>query len=112
MPEAPARRVEWTRAAAGDLEAIATYVAVDSPENARRLIGRLRRRAATLEATAERGRLVPELSRFGIRTFRELRVQPYRLIYRIEEHRVLVLALFDARRDLDEVLLERLVRPD
>ena len=101
----------WTQAAAGDLEAIVTYLAVDAPMAARQVLGRLRKRAETLTATPERGRVVPELSRLGIRTFRELSVRPYRLLYRIEADRVIVLAVHDGRRDLEEVLLERLVRP-
>ncbi len=43
-------------------------------------------------------------------TWRELLIEPYRLIYRIEGDTVTVLALFDGRRDLEDLLLERLVR--
>jgi hypothetical protein len=45
-----------------------------------------------------------------MRTWRELVVRPYRLIYRVGSKDVVVLALFDSRRDLEDVLLERLVR--
>lgn len=112
MAERPFRPVIWTRAAAGDLEAIVSYIAGDSPANARSVLGKIRKRANTLAATPARGRVVSELSRLGIRTFRELSVRPYRLMYRIEDERVVVLAVFDGRRDLEEVLLERLVRPE
>jgi plasmid stabilization system protein ParE len=109
MPEG-ARRVVWTESAARDLEEIVSFVAIDSPVNAARLLGRLRAKGASLETSSRRGRIVPELLRFGMRTWRELVVRPYRLIYRVAGDTVVVLALLDGRRDLEDVLFERLVR--
>ena len=107
----PARyQVAWTEGAVRDLEEITTWIAQDSPPAARRLLQRLRERAATLTSTPLRGRVVPELSKHGVRGFRELVVRPYRLMYRVEGKRVYVLCVLDARRDLEDVLLERLVR--
>ncbi|HZX40211.1 MAG TPA: hypothetical protein VFE93_00150 [Myxococcaceae bacterium] len=37
-------------------------------------------------------------------------VRPYRLVYRIGSGAGVVLAVFDGRRDLEDVLLDRLVR--
>ncbi len=37
-------------------------------------------------------------------------IAPYRLIYRISGHLVLVLGVFDSRRNLEDILLERLSR--
>jgi addiction module RelE/StbE family toxin len=103
-------RVRWVEVAARDLEEIVTFIAADSPPDAERVLRRLEQRAATLESTPSRGRVVPEPGRFGMRTWRELVVRPYRLVYRIEGDTVTVLAVFDGRRDLEDVLLERLVR--
>jgi plasmid stabilization system protein ParE len=86
------------------------YIAADSPMNARNLLAKLRGRATSLDAAPMRGRVVPELARFGIRSWRELVVKPYRIVYRVAEAEVFVLAVFDGRRDLEDVLLERLVR--
>ena len=103
-------RVTWAQAASRDLTEIPTYIAGDSPVNARRVLKRLKDKASRLAVAPARGRVVPELARFGIRSFRELIVRPHRLMYRIVDDRVLALAVFDGRRDLEEVLLERLVR--
>jgi plasmid stabilization system protein ParE len=103
-------RVRWAEAAARDLEEPVGFVALDSVADAERLLAQIESRAASLESNPGRGRVVPELSRFGMRTWRELGVRPYRLVYRIEGDTVNVLALFDGRRDLEDVLLERLVR--
>ena len=45
-----------------------------------------------------------------IRQYRELITTPYRLIYRVRSRDVLVLAVLDARRNLEDVLLDRLLR--
>ena len=59
---------------------------------------------------SERGRVVPELREYRIRTIRELIVKPYRLIYGTTGNRVSVLALVDGRRDLQDVLMDRFLR--
>lgn len=106
----PPFQVHWAEEAVQDLEEIVSYVAAGSPVNARNLLAKLWRRAESLDTSPMRGRVVPELARFGIRSWRELVVKPYRILYRVAEKEVYVLAVFDGRRDLEDVLLERLVR--
>ena len=69
----------------------------------------MRRWAGTLKTLPGRGRVVPELLEFGITRWRELVTGPYRLVYRLEGRVVFVDGLFDARRDLEELLVERLL---
>jgi toxin ParE1/3/4 len=45
-----------------------------------------------------------------MRSWRELVVKPYRILYRVSSDTVTVLAVFDGRRDLEDLLLERLLR--
>jgi toxin ParE1/3/4 len=103
-------RVQWAEAAVRDLEELVGYIAADSPLNAERVLDKLEKRARTLESAPVRGRVVPELAHFGIRNWRELIARPYRIIYRIEENTVNVLAVLDGRRELQDLLLERLIR--
>jgi len=103
-------RVQWAEAAVRDLEELVSYIAADSPINAERTLDKLRRRAEALESAPSRGRVVPELAHFGLRSWRELIVKPYRIIYRIDESAVPVFAVIDGRRDLEDLLLERLIR--
>ena len=103
-------RVQWAEAAVRDLEELFSYIATDSPLNAERILGKLEKRALSLGSAPTRGRVVPELAHFGIRNWRELIVRPYRILYRIEEDTVNVLAVLDGRRELQDLLLERLIR--
>jgi addiction module RelE/StbE family toxin len=110
LSDPPIHEVVWTAAAASDLRAIVDYIRADSPGAAKKMILCIEQRAKGLDQHPERGRLVPELLRVGLRRYRELVISPYRLVYRQEGRTVFVLGLFDARRDLEDVLLERALR--
>lgn len=103
-------RVGWAEAAVRDLEEIVGFLATEARSVAESVLRRIEARAASLETSPARGRLVPELARFQMRTWRELVLRPYRLVYRIEADTVVVLDVFDGRRDLEDLLLERLLR--
>lgn len=104
------RRVLWTRTARRDLNAIIAYIGTDSIENALSVLDRLQDRAESLTTAAERGRLVPELGSIGVHQYRAIIERPWRIVYRIAPDNVMVLAVLDGRRDLESLLLDRLVR--
>ena len=104
------RRVLWARAARRDLDAIVSYLADRSPQAALSTLDRLEGKAKALVSLASRGRVVPELARLHVLEYRELVIPPYRTIYRVRGPRVLVLVVVDARRSLEDILLDRLLR--
>jgi toxin ParE1/3/4 len=67
-------RVIWTDPALADLEAIAAYIARDSPRQASLFVQRAFRAADRLEAFPQLSRIVPEI---GEDTVRELILHPY-----------------------------------
>jgi plasmid stabilization system protein ParE len=64
----------------------------------------------TLATMPERGRMVPELDRVGERRYRELIELPWRVIYRVKDESVRVVAVIDSRRDLQTWLQEQAAR--
>jgi len=102
--------VDWAVTARDDLEAIADFIAEDSVTNAIQVVERIEQRAATLVTMPTRGRVVPELRAQSVMTFHELLEGPWRIIYRIERHQVLVVSVLDGRRHLDDLLLDRFIR--
>ena len=110
MANAPVFAVIWSNAAIGDLEGVLSYMELDSPVRAAVVWHEIKRRADTLSHFPLRGRLVPELKAIGLDLYRELIVYPYRLLFRIKGGTVLVLGVFDGRRDLEDILFERLMR--
>ncbi len=102
-------RVEWAEVARQDLDEIADYLFDRSPDAARRLVERIEERASALETLPHRGRVPPELVRFRVRLYHEILIPPHRLLCRIYETRVVVLGVFDGRRDLEDVIIGRLL---
>lgn len=108
MAETKSYQVLWTHTAQQDLTEIIDYIAQDSVDGALMILLKLEAKAALLIALPNRGRIVPELLHTGISQYRELISAPWRIIYRVESQRVMVMAVLDSRRDLQAVLLNRL----
>lgn len=106
----PEYEVLWTQTARDDLEEIVSFIAADNLIAALSVLDRIEKRAALLVVQPERGRVVPELREEGIRQYRELLERLWRIIYRVEQQIIFVLGVLDGRRDLQTLLLERLVR--
>lgn len=103
--------VNVTAGAERDLYEIYRYVAAhDAPAKADRLLDNLEKAVASLEALPQRGHYPPELERIGVREYREVFYKPYRIIYRVAGNVVSVYGILDGRRDLPDLLQERLLR--
>ena len=110
MPKSHHFDVVWSDIAAGDLEAAIEFIEQQNPQAAVQIWNHLRKRAETLSYMPLRGRVVPELKAIGLDTYRELIIDPYRLLFRVEGRTVFVFGIFDGRRDMEEILFERLTR--
>jgi addiction module RelE/StbE family toxin len=88
--------VEWSDLALDDLEDIKNYISKDSPYYARELVESVFIAAERLIDFPFSGRQVPEAEDSQIR---EIIVQSYRTMYRVESHRVLILAVMHGSRD-------------
>jgi plasmid stabilization system protein ParE len=99
-----AKRIVWTHAAWRDLEAVADFIAQDSPYYAASFVRQIRLYARSLGRLSMRGHVVPEI---GDKTIRELIVQNYRLIYKVERTRVAILGIVHGARDLKTLWARR-----
>jgi plasmid stabilization system protein ParE len=102
----------WAGVAENDLKEIIEYIAIDSPADALRIFKKIKQKASSLYTLPERGRIVPELQEQGILLYREWVVPPWRIVYRISEMRVYVLSVLDARQNVEDILLKRLIDHD
>jgi toxin ParE1/3/4 len=92
-----AHRVIWSQAALRDLEAVAEFIAQDSPAYARAVVRKLLSAGRQLEAFPFSGRAVAEV---GEPTIREIMVYSYRLIYRVSADSLVFIAVVHSRQDL------------
>ena len=104
--------VIWADIAEDDLKNIVVYITDDSLSNAHKAFDKITEKASGLYIFPERGRLVPELKEQGILQYRELIHSPWRIIYRISENNVYVLSVMDSRRNIEDILLRRLVKQE
>lgn len=93
------RDVVWTESGQLALDAVLTDIFKDSPDGAARVLVRALDVAGSLATLSERGRVVPEV---GDVTLRELFVYRYRLLYRVRDERVVIVAFLHGARDFEK----------
>lgn len=103
-------KVKWTSNAKEDLLNIVEYIKHDSLSAARKAYGQIKEKTQSSNFFPLRGRVVPELQKEGITIYRELIAQPYRIMYKIENDTVYIMAIFDSRQNVEELLLQKLLR--
>jgi toxin ParE1/3/4 len=83
----------------------------DSPLKAEFVFGKVEELCNGLQDLPNRGHIPPELERVGMSLYREIHFKPYRIIYEIDGKIVFIHCVVDGRRDLQQLLERRLVRP-
>ena len=96
-----AATLTWTETAVAQLDDIAAYIAQDSPRNAARTVQRIVAAAEGLRRFPFHGRVVPEFERDDLR---EVFWRKYRIIYRVAEEDVRIIAVIHGARRLTDLL--------
>jgi plasmid stabilization system protein ParE len=96
-------KVVWSPVAKQRAIEAATTIARDRPQAAVEWVDELITRVASLDEFALRGRVVPEIGR---PEYRQIVHAPYRVIYRVDARRVVVLTLRHNRRAWDSTDVE------
>jgi toxin ParE1/3/4 len=104
-------RVVLSHDAEDDLLHIYLYVARESSvERAEALLDKLQDACRRLARFPKRGHVSPELERIDQSGFLEIAVHPYRIFFRIKGRTVIIHAVLDGRRNIGDLLAERLTR--
>lgn len=85
----------WSEPALSDLDAVADYIALESPAAAAELVKRLFGRIEQLADHPESGSRPQELKRFR---YRQIVEPPCRVFYRYDGHRVFILHVMRSER--------------
>lgn len=98
------------RDAERDLEEIYTYIVAQGElAAADRILDQIEDIVATLSDYPDRGSHPKELLDLGIREYRQILFEPYRLIYRVIAKQVIIYLIADGRRDMQGLLERRLL---
>lgn len=102
--------LEWTSNAKNDLLNIVTYLKKDSPNIANDVYQKIKKKAHSSNFFPLKGRVVPELQKEGITLYREIIASPWRIIYKVGNETVYIMAIFDSRQNVEEILLQKLLK--
>ena len=94
-----------------DMKELFLYVAInDSFDMANKLLDGIEETCYKLEKQPTRGHIPQELRATGIKRYLEIHYKPYRIIYEIKEELVYIHSVLDGRRNIQEILSERILR--
>lgn len=94
-----------------DLYEIFSYAIVhDSALRAEKLLDNLEETCYSLSKFPGRGHIPPELEQISVLNYKEIHYKSYRIIYQIVESSVYIHCILAGRRDLQQLLQERLLR--
>ena len=103
-------KLQWTGNAKDDLLNIVAYIKEESPGVANEIYQKIRGKAHSSNFFPLKGRVVPELQKEGITQYREVITSPWRIIYKVGNDTVYIMAILDARQNVEELLLQKLLK--
>jgi plasmid stabilization system protein ParE len=92
-----------------DIQEITDYIAEDNASISLEILDKLENKINSLKEYPERGRVVPELLNQNIMEYHEIIETPWRIIYKIIDSNVFVLTVIDGRRNVQDLLLRKLM---
>ncbi|MDR0319873.1 MAG: type II toxin-antitoxin system RelE/ParE family toxin [Treponema sp.] len=101
--------VKWTAPAREDINEIIEYISLTNPNYAIKILDKIENHIKKLNLLPERYRIVPELEKYGYLLYREIIVDYWRIIYKIENNFVYIMLVIDGRRNLEDLILKKIV---
>jgi len=99
----------WTLVALHDLDQLSPRLHSESPFGAEQILDRIIGRVDSLATMSSRGREPRELAS-NTSGWLEMVEAPWRILYRVVDHTVEIHGIFDGRRDLRQILIDRAFR--
>jgi len=95
--------IAWVESALNDMNDIAEYIALDNPLAASYLVNKILQKVERLVDFPESGRGLPELPSLN---YREIIINPCRIIYKYQGEQVIILGVLRQERDLLRYIAE------
>ena len=102
--------VKMTLGAEKDLNEIIEYIAENNPRTALTIMEKIQKKIDSLDHFPYRGSFVPELLVKNIKDFRQISEHPWKIYYKIVENKVYIMAIVDSRRNLKDILMNKLLK--
>jgi len=102
-------RIKWAAPAREDINEIIDYISQTNINYAVKILNKIEDHVKKLDLFPERYRIVPELERYGYLFYREIIVDYWRIIYKIENNFVYIMLVIDSRRNLEDLILKKIL---
>ncbi|MDR0709517.1 MAG: type II toxin-antitoxin system RelE/ParE family toxin [Spirochaetaceae bacterium] len=101
--------IKWAAPAREDLNEIIEHIAQTNITYAVKILDRIELAIKKLDMSPKRGRIVPELERYGYILYREIIVDYWRIMYKIEKDIVYIMIVIDGRRNVEDIILKKII---
>jgi toxin ParE1/3/4 len=101
--------IKWAAPARDDLDEIIEYIAQTNMLYAIKILDKIELAVKKLDIAPKRGRIVPELERHGYILYREITVDYWRIMYKIENDIVYIMIVIDGRRNIEDIILKKIM---
>jgi plasmid stabilization system protein ParE len=101
--------IKWTAPARNDLDEIIEYIAQTDMIYAVKILDKIELTVKNLDTFPKRGRIVPELEKYGYILYREIIVDYWRIMYKIENDIVYIMVVIDGRRNVEDIILKKII---
>jgi len=100
--------VKITQSAENDLNEIFEYINQNNPRTALLTMEKIINKIKTLDHFPNRGSYVPELLARNVKEYRQITEEPWKIYYKVDNDIVNIMAIIDSRRNLKDVLINKL----
>ena len=103
-------KIIWSEDAGNELLEIILYIKRNSGKiNAKNIYKKIMDKVNDASDNAEGRRMAPLLKEFGIIDIHQINVNPWSIYYRVESNTMKIISIIDMRRNLEEVLYQKII---
>jgi len=101
--------LKWTSPALDDLDEIIEYISKTNITYAIKIMDKIYEQVNKLDMNPEICRIVPELEKYGYLIYRQLVIDYWKIIFKIEGNIVYIMLVIDGRRNLEDIILKKIL---
>ena len=101
--------IKWASPASDDLDEIIEYISKTNLKYSIKVMEKIYGQVSKLDINPERCRIVSELEKYGYLRYRQLIVDYWKIIFKIEKNVVYIMIVIDGRRNLEDIILKKIL---
>ena len=100
----------WSEDAGDELFEIISFIKYNTGKiTAKNIYQKINNEVKKASKNAAGRRIAPMLLKFGIKNIHQINISPWVIFYKVENNRMEIISIIDQRRNLEEVLYEKVI---